>query len=59
MIKYEMTADDAVKLRRAYDDLSKIIELTESYNREHDIERKPSGFVVDAHRCLSEVLFGE
>ena len=40
-------------------DLDKLIELIEEANRKKDTSHKPSGFVVDAHKCLREVLYGE
>lgn len=59
MMRYELTVDDASKLKRAYEDLSKLMDLIEETNRKYDKPHKPSCFLVDAHRCLSEVLYGE
>ena len=59
MMRCELTFEDMSKLHKAYRDLDKIIELIEERNRKKDIPTKPSGFVVDAHKCLREVLYGE
>ena len=59
MMRYELTVDDAIKLKRAYEDLSKLMDLIEETNGKYDRQHKPSGFIVDAHRRLSEVLYGE
>lgn len=58
MMKYTLTADDAVKLKRAHDDLRQIIEWTEEYNKGHDKKRKTSSLVTHAYQCLEEVLYG-
>lgn len=58
MMKYTLTVDDAVKLKKAYDDLSKIIEFVEEQNRRRGEERHASSFVTHAHQCLEEVLYG-
>ena len=59
MMRCNLTIEDAEKLRRAYMDLDKLIELIEEDNRKKDINHKPSGFITDAHKCLREVLYGE
>lgn len=58
MMKYPLTVEDAVKLKKAYDDLSQIIELVEERNRETGEKRHASSFVTHAHQCLEEVLYG-
>jgi hypothetical protein len=59
VMKCELTAEDIMKVKKAYDYLSRIIELTDEYNRKRDIPRKPSTFVTEAHKYLGEVLYGE
>ena len=59
MVKCNLTPEDIMKLKKAHDYLSKIIELTEEHNRKLDRPRKTSSFVTEAHKCLSEVLYGE
>ena len=59
MMRFNLTMEDAEKLRRAYMDLDKLIELIEETNRKRDMNHRPSGFIIDAHKCLREVLYDE
>lgn len=57
-MRAELTFEDIQKLKRAYDDLSRILDGIEKTNRKRDEDKKPSSLITDAHRCLHEVLFG-
>lgn len=59
MVRVTFTADDIVKLKRAYEDLNRIIELVDEMNRERGENKKAHSFVRDAHKCLGEVLYGD
>lgn len=59
MLRCNINAEDMQKLLKAHGYLSRLIELIEEYNRKNGTSGKPSGFVIEAHRLLSEVLYDE
>ena len=59
MMLAQFTFDDMKKLEKAYWDLDHILDLIDKTNKEYGENHKPSGFLVDAHQCLKEVLFGK
>ena len=59
MMLAQFTFDDMKKLERAYRNLDHILGLIDKTNEIYGENHKPSGFLVDAHQCLEEVLFGK
>ena len=59
MLQCNSTVEDAAKLKQAYDDLTNFIESVEKTSEKLGKEYKISKFILDAHRCLREVLYGE
>lgn len=59
MMRHEINMDDAMKLKMAYERLDRWIESVKETNRRLDRPCKISDHVIEAHRCLKEVLYGE
>ena len=58
MIQHKITTLDVLKIQRAYDDLSRMIEKVEESNLRYGRKANVSPYIIDAHQCLKEVLSG-
>lgn len=59
MMRVELTYEDAKKLEKAYWCVNAIIEGIEKYNRERDLDKKPSSALLETRQLLREVLYDE
>lgn len=57
IMRVVITTDDVLKLNRAYEDLSTLIELSKIARERQGLKSVPSSRLLEAHRCLEEVLF--
>ena len=59
MMRHELDMYDVTRLKIAYDRLDRFIESVKETNRRLDRPYKISDHIIEAHRCLREVLYSE
>ena len=59
MMKHTLTTEDVNKLKRAHENLVRLIDRIEETSRKRDLPNKPSPLLVEARQCLQDVLYSE